>query len=117
MVNESYQSLDFEKGGGLIPVIVIDEEDSQVLMQAYMNKEALDKTIESKKVTFFSRTKNRLWTKGEESGHFLNLKKIVADCDYDSLLIIANPIGPTCHKNLKSCFHNEVWRWEDGSLK
>lgn len=81
-----------------MPVIVQHAVSGEVLMLGYMNPEALDKTIESGKVTFFSRTKQRLWTKGETSGNFLNVVSIAPDCDNDTLLVLANPIGPTCHK-------------------
>lgn len=96
--------IDFEKTGGLIPAIIQDAETKNVLMLGYMNQEALDKTRETGKVTFFSRTKQRLWTKGEESGNFLNVVSIAVDCDNDTLLIKANPAGPTCHKGDDTCF-------------
>ena len=96
--------LNFNKLDGLIPAIVIDNESRQVLMLGFMNSEALQKTIASKKVTFYSRTKKRLWTKGETSGNFLNLIKILPDCDQDSLLIYAEPKGSTCHNGIYSCF-------------
>lgn len=96
--------IDFKKGEGLVPVIIQDEKTMEVLMLGYMNEEAYHKTVNDGKVTFFSRTKNRLWTKGEESGHFLNVLSIRKDCDDDTLLIRVNPIGPTCHKGNRSCF-------------
>ena len=96
--------LNFEKLGGLIPAVVSDSETNQVLMLGFMNKEALAKTVETKRVTFYSRTRNTLWTKGETSGNFLNLIDIKEDCDNDSLLLIAKPDGPTCHKGTYSCF-------------
>ena len=89
---------------GLIPAIIQDTTTKTVLMLGYMNAEAVSKTIESGKVTFFSRSKQRLWTKGEESGHFLILNSIKNDCDNDSLLIQATPQGPTCHKGMDSCW-------------
>ena len=89
--------IDFTKNSGLIPAIIQDNETKSVLMLGYMNQEALDTTLETQKVTFFSRSKNRLWTKGEESGNFLNLVSIKNDCDNDTLLIQVNPVGPTCH--------------------
>ncbi|KIX22853.1 phosphoribosyl-ATP pyrophosphatase [Flavobacterium sp. 316] len=89
---------------GLIPAIIQDNETKNVLMLGYMNQEALDKTLELNKVTFFSRSKNRLWTKGEESGHFLNLVSIKNDCDNDTLLIKVNPVGSTCHTGLDTCW-------------
>ncbi|MBC7387741.1 MAG: bifunctional phosphoribosyl-AMP cyclohydrolase/phosphoribosyl-ATP diphosphatase HisIE [Opitutaceae bacterium] len=97
--------IDFEKHGGLVPVVVQDVKTRVVLMVAFMNKEALQTTLDSGKVTFFSRTKGRLWTKGESSGHFLMLKEIIQDCDNDSLLIKAEPIGPTCHTGADTCFN------------
>lgn len=96
--------LNFEKLGGLIPAIVCDAQTGQVLMLGFMNKEAFTKTVETKLVTFFSRTRNNLWTKGETSGNYLNLVGIKKDCDNDSLLVFANPIGPTCHLGRYSCF-------------
>ena len=88
----------------LIPAIIQDNETKNVLMLGYMNQEALDKTLATKKVTFFSRTKNRLWTKGEESGNFLELISIKEDCDNDTLLVKVNPVGPTCHTGLDTCW-------------
>jgi phosphoribosyl-AMP cyclohydrolase / phosphoribosyl-ATP pyrophosphohydrolase len=96
--------LNFEKLGGLIPAIVIDKNNNQVLMLGFMNKESLNKTMETNLVTFFSRTKNSLWTKGETSGNYLKLIDILPDCDSDSLLIYAEPQGPTCHTGNYSCF-------------
>ena len=96
--------LDFDKMGGLIPAIIQDNCTGKVLMLGFMNKEAYDKTQEIGKVTFFSRTKNRLWTKGEESGHFLNVCSITTDCDADTLLIKVNPVGPVCHTGSDTCF-------------
>lgn len=97
-------NLDFEKVGGLIPAIIQDNETSKVLMLGYMNQEALTKTQETGKVTFFSRTKQRLWMKGEESGNFLNVVSIKEDCDQDTLLIKVNPVGPVCHTGADTCF-------------
>ena len=88
----------------LIPAIIQDNETKNVLMLGYMDQEAIDKTLETKKVTFFSRSKNRLWTKGEESGNFLELVSIKNDCDNDTLLIQVNPVGPTCHTGLDTCW-------------
>lgn len=96
--------LDFDKVGGLIPAIIQDVETNKVLMLGYMNEEALLKTQEIGKVTFFSRTKQRLWTKGEESGNFLNVVSIKEDCDKDTLLIKVNPVGPVCHTGEDTCF-------------
>ncbi|MDA9555160.1 bifunctional phosphoribosyl-AMP cyclohydrolase/phosphoribosyl-ATP diphosphatase HisIE [Pelobium sp.] len=98
-------NIDFNKGDGLVPVIIQDEQTLEVLMLGYMNHEAYEKTEKEGKVTFFSRTKNRLWTKGEESGHFLMVKSISLDCDQDTLLIKVNPVGPTCHTGTRSCFN------------
>lgn len=99
--------LDFEKGNGLVPVIVQDAQTLEVLMLGYMNEEAWQKTQDEGKVTFFSRSKNRLWTKGEESGNFLYLVNSHIDCDKDTLLIKANPVGPTCHTGSRSCFDTD----------
>ena len=97
-------NIDFEKSNGLVPVIVQDHITLQVLMLGYMNEEALQKTTESGRVTFFSRSKNRLWTKGETSNNFLNVKEILPDCDNDTILIKAQPQGPSCHTGSYSCF-------------
>jgi len=97
-------TLDWDKVNGLIPVIVQDAATLRVLMLGYMNQQALEHTCASGHVTFFSRSKQRLWTKGESSGHYLHLLDIRADCDQDTLLIIARPHGPTCHTGTISCF-------------
>jgi phosphoribosyl-ATP pyrophosphohydrolase/phosphoribosyl-AMP cyclohydrolase len=100
--------INFNKNNdGLVPAIIQDVTTNNVLMLGYMNEEAFNKTTETKKVTFFSRTKNRLWTKGEESGNFLELVSIKNDCDKDSLLIKVNPIGPTCHTGTDTCWAEE----------
>ncbi|WP_438480590.1 bifunctional phosphoribosyl-AMP cyclohydrolase/phosphoribosyl-ATP diphosphatase HisIE [Oleiharenicola lentus] len=99
--------IDWKKTGGLVPAVVQDAATLQVLMLGYMNAEALKKTLSSKKVTFFSRTKNRLWTKGESSKNFLHLVDIKVDCDNDTLLVTARPDGPTCHNGTTSCFGDE----------
>lgn len=99
--------LDFEKSGGLVPVIVQDDRTLEVLMLGYMNEEAWQKTQAEGRVTFFSRTKGRLWTKGEESGHFLEVVSTHIDCDRDTLLIKATPKGPTCHTGSRSCFNTD----------
>lgn len=96
--------LDFEKMEGLIPAIIQDNYTNKVLMLGFMNEEAYNKTVETQKVTFFSRSKNRLWTKGETSGNYLNVVTINADCDYDTLLIKVNPTGPVCHTGADTCF-------------
>lgn len=97
-------NIDFSKSGGLIPAVIQDTLSLQVLMVGYMNEEALEKTREEGKVTFFSRSKNRLWTKGETSGNWLIVDEIVADCDNDTILIKAYPQGPACHTGSTSCF-------------
>jgi len=99
--------IDFDKTGGLVPVIIQDEQTLEVLMLGYMNQEAYDKTAKENIVTFFSRTKNRLWTKGETSNNFLHVKSITIDCDNDTLLIKVKPDGPTCHTGDRSCFKTE----------
>jgi phosphoribosyl-AMP cyclohydrolase / phosphoribosyl-ATP pyrophosphohydrolase len=105
--------VNFEKyADGLVPAIVQDHFTQKVLMLGFMNKEALDKTIEEKKVTFYSRSKKRLWTKGEESSYFLLLKDIAVDCDQDTLLIKAEPLGPVCHTGADTCW-NETNHKED----
>ena len=101
---ESIDELDFEKGNGLIPAVIQNAQTGQVLMVGYMNKEALQKTITGRFVTFYSRDRQKLWTKGEESGNFLHLRAITTDCDKDTLLILVRPDGPTCHKGTVSCF-------------
>ena len=101
-------NIDFTKSNdGLVPVIIQNYLNNQVLMLGYMNQEAFDKTKEIGKVTFFSRSKNRLWTKGEESGNFLEVKSIAIDCDNDTILIKAKPYGPTCHTGATTCFKEE----------
>ncbi|MDD3323401.1 MAG: bifunctional phosphoribosyl-AMP cyclohydrolase/phosphoribosyl-ATP diphosphatase HisIE [Paludibacter sp.] len=108
--------IDFQKSGGLVPAIIQDDRTSKVLMLGYMNEEALTKTQETKLVTFFSRTKNRLWTKGEESGNFLNVVSISPDCDNDTLLIKVNPAGPVCHTGTDTCW-GEVNKGDINFLK
>ena len=102
------KNIDFNKGNGLVPVVIQDDTTLQVLMVGYMNKEAFEKTRKEKKVTFFSRSKNRLWTKGETSGNYLIVKEILSDCDNDSMLIRVNPEGPVCHTGNTSCFGDET---------
>tara|TARA_R110000868_G_scaffold7380_7_gene40242 strand:- start:1904 stop:2500 length:597 start_codon:yes stop_codon:yes gene_type:complete len=100
--------IDFTKNSdGLVPAIIQDASTKKILMLGYMNEEAVSKTQETKKVTFYSRTKQRLWTKGEESGHFLNLVDIKNDCDNDTLLISVHPTGPTCHTGSDTCWNEE----------
>jgi len=101
-------NIDFDKNtDGLVPAIIQDATTNKVLMLGYMNEEAYAKTVDTQKVTFYSRTKKRLWTKGEESGNFLNLVTIKNDCDNDTLLIQVNPSGPTCHKGSDTCWNEE----------
>jgi phosphoribosyl-ATP pyrophosphohydrolase/phosphoribosyl-AMP cyclohydrolase len=109
--------IDFDKLGGLIPACIQDEHSMQVLMVGFMNKEALEKTLQTNKVTFFSRTKNRLWTKGEESGHELRVKQYYFDCDHDTVLIFAQAMGPTCHTGDISCFKSTSDSGLSGLLK
>ena len=99
--------VDFDKNDGLVPVVVQDAQTLKVLMLGYMDTEALEKTLASDKVTFFSRSKQRLWTKGETSGNFLLTQEILLDCDKDTLLIKAKPQGPTCHLGDDTCFNEE----------
>jgi phosphoribosyl-ATP pyrophosphohydrolase/phosphoribosyl-AMP cyclohydrolase len=98
-------NIDFNKTNGLVPAIIQDSRTNNVLMLGYMNQEALTKTLDTKLVTFYSRTKQRLWTKGEESGNVLNLVSIKSDCDSDTLLIKVHPNGPTCHKGSDTCWN------------
>jgi phosphoribosyl-ATP pyrophosphohydrolase/phosphoribosyl-AMP cyclohydrolase len=98
---------------GLIPAIITDAADGAVLMLGYMNAESLGITLEKKKVCFFSRSRQKLWLKGETSGNFLNVVSIKTDCDADTLLITANPDGPTCHTGARSCFFEDIYEGED----
>ncbi len=100
-------NIDFNKDNGLVPVIIQDEQTLEVLMLGYMNREAYEKTVAENIVTFFSRSKNRLWTKGETSNNFLHVKTITLDCDNDTLLIKVKADGPTCHTGSRSCFKTE----------
>jgi phosphoribosyl-ATP pyrophosphohydrolase/phosphoribosyl-AMP cyclohydrolase len=104
------EQIDFTKGNGLVPVVIQDNNTLQVLMVGYMNEEAFKKTVHDKKVTFFSRSRNRLWTKGETSGNYLYVEEITTDCDNDSLLIKVDPAGPVCHTGNTSCFGDETAR-------
>ena len=99
--------VDFGKNDGLVPVVVQDAQSLKVLMLGYMNREALEKTLASEKVTFFSRSKQRLWTKGETSGHFLLAREVLIDCDKDTILVKAVPQGPTCHLGDDTCFNEQ----------
>lgn len=109
--------IDFEKCGGLVPAIVQDSQTRNVLMLGYMNQEALDKTMATKKVTFWSRSRNCLWTKGETSGNFLNLVSVKVDCDNDTLLVRATPDGPTCHTGTDTCWGEENSALQGSSLQ
>lgn len=109
------QEVDFSKGDGLVPVIVQDAQTLEVLMLGYVNEEAWKKTQAERRVTFYSRSKQRLWTKGEESGNFLEVQDLHLDCDQDTILIKALPAGPTCHTGSRSCFntdHNQNFLFE-----
>ena len=101
-------TIKFDKNTGLVPVIIQEYLNLKVLMLGYMNQEAFDKTLQEKRVTFFSRSKNRLWTKGETSGNYLELMDWKLDCDNDTILIKAKPLGPTCHKGTTTCFAEET---------
>jgi len=107
MKQEQLQSLDWAKVDNLMPVVVQSKTSGKVLMLGYVNQAALTATLETGKMTFFSRTKQRLWCKGEESGHFLNVIEISTDCDNDTLLALVDPVGPTCHLGTESCFKTE----------
>lgn len=110
-------NINFSKSNGLVPCIVQDAKTNQVLMLGFMNEEAYRKTVREKRVTFFSRSKQRLWTKGETSGNFLELADILIDCDQDTLLIKANPVGPVCHTGADTCFNEKNERWDLQSLE
>lgn len=105
LIKNQHQQLNWTKNHGLIPAIIQHAESGEVLMLGHMNKESMIKTEQTKHITFFSRSKNRLWTKGEKSGNILKLINWYSDCDQDALLIFALPHGPTCHNNTSSCFH------------
>jgi phosphoribosyl-ATP pyrophosphohydrolase/phosphoribosyl-AMP cyclohydrolase len=119
--------LEWDKGDGLLPAIVQDAVTRQVLMLGFMNREALETTLATKQVTFFSRTKQRLWTKGETSGHTLELVEAYPDCDRDTVLCLVHPAGPTCHRNTTACFDEpdapglgflgHLWRVIDGRAR
>lgn len=104
MTKLNISELDFEKTGGLIPAVVQDVKTNQVMMVGYMNEEAIQKTRDEKRVTFYSRSKDRLWTKGETSGNFIDLVDIKVDCDNDTLLVLGHPNGPVCHTGDDTCF-------------
>ena len=112
LTQNDIETLDWDRNAGLIPAVIEDAVSGRVLMLAYMNREALQKTLETKRVTFFSRSKGRLWTKGETSGNFLNLVDLAADCDKDTLLVTVNAEGPACHLGTTSCFGDLQSRWQ-----
>ena len=101
-------SLNFDKMGGILPAIIQDAQTNEVLMLGFMNQEAYEKTLSEGKVTFYSRTRERLWTKGEESGNFMDVVEILEDCDADTLLVWVNPLGPACHTGMRTCFGETV---------
>ena len=109
--------INFSKLNGLVPAIVQDARTNKVLMLGFMNEDAYQKTLQDKRVTFFSRSKQRLWTKGETSGNFLELVDILLDCDQDTLLVKANPKGPACHTGADTCFNEENNDWNLSSLE
>ncbi len=102
------EEIDFAKSGGLIPVIVQDEKTKDVLMLAYANREALEHTVKSGRAWFWSRERKKLWMKGEESGNFQAVKKVIVDCDSDAIVYLVEPAGPACHTGARTCFHNEL---------
>lgn len=106
MINIS--TLDFEKGGGLIPVIVQNEDTREVLTLAYCNREALERTIQTKRSWFWSRSRQKLWMKGEESGNTQEITSILSDCDSDAIIYLVKPAGPACHTGHRVCFHNKI---------
>jgi phosphoribosyl-AMP cyclohydrolase / phosphoribosyl-ATP pyrophosphohydrolase len=110
-------TINFSKLNGLVPAIVQDARTNKVLMLGFMNEDAYQKTLRDKKVTFFSRSKQRLWTKGETSGNFLELVDILLDCDQDTLLVKANPLGPACHTGADTCFNETNDDWNLSSLE
>ena len=110
-------NIDFSKLNGLVPCVIQDATTGSVLMLGFMNEEAYEKTVREKKVTFFSRSKQRLWTKGETSGHWLEVVEIRIDCDNDTLLIKANPSGPVCHTGADTCFDEKNDAWDLHSLE
>lgn len=101
------KKLDFKKGNGLIPVVVQDAESKALLMLAYANQEALEKTLKTGYAHYWSRSRGKLWMKGETSGHTQKIKRVVADCDYDTLLYVVEQKGPVCHTGAETCFHHE----------
>ncbi len=114
--NISIESINFDKLNGIIPVVVQDIDTLQVVMVGFMNKEALQKTLESNRVTFWSRSKQKLWEKGETSGHFLDVVSVLTDCDNDALLIMARTNGPVCHTGNHSCFGDKIQHFSGGQI-
>ncbi|MFC0905716.1 phosphoribosyl-AMP cyclohydrolase [Clostridium sp. MT-14] len=106
---EILNNIDFKKAGGLVPAIVQDFENGEVLMLAYMSRESLNKTIETGKTWFWSRSRNKLWNKGETSGHYQYVKSVKLDCDYDTILIEVKQIGAACHTGKRSCFYRKLY--------
>jgi phosphoribosyl-ATP pyrophosphohydrolase/phosphoribosyl-AMP cyclohydrolase len=111
------KNIDFTKLNGLVPCIAQDADTNVVLMLGFMNEEAFQKTLKEKRVTFFSRSKQRLWTKGETSGNFMTLVDVKIDCDRDTLLLKVKPVGPTCHTGADTCFNEENSRWDLAALE
>jgi phosphoribosyl-AMP cyclohydrolase len=107
-LTELLAKLDFSKGNGLIPVIVQDAKTKEILMQAFANKEAVELTLKTKKATYWSRSRNEIWVKGETSGNTQKVISVSTDCDYDSLLYIVEQTGPACHTGEYSCFYNKL---------
>jgi len=107
-MQKTIDDIDFEKSGGLVPVIVQDSKTKDVLTLAYTNRESLQKTKESDKSWFFSRSRNKLWMKGEESGNTQDVKDILVDCDSDAIIYLVEPSGPACHTGERVCFHNSM---------
>ena len=108
MNEDLLKKLDFKKGNGLIPVVVQDAKSKEVLMLAYANEEALEKTLRTGYAYYWSRSRKKLWMKGETSGHTQKIKKVLADCDYDALLYTVYQKGPACHTDKYTCFHNKL---------
>jgi len=108
IVEKSLDEIDFEKSGGLVPVIVQDVTSKDVLTLAYSNKESLELTRKTGNSWFWSRSRNKLWMKGEESGNIQKVKQILVDCDYDAIIYLVEPSGPACHTGEKVCFHNDL---------
>jgi len=108
LTEDLLKNLDFKKGNGLIPVVVQDAESKEVLMMAYANEEALAKTLSTGYAHYWSRSRKKLWMKGETSGHMQKIRKVIADCDYDTLLYVVEQKGPTCHTGKATCFHNKL---------